>query len=162
MWSEDALIDTGSPACLFTRNVGEAVGVDFQRKGAIYDNFEILGHREVAQRESVRVTLNQWPDLSWELDAWFFVEKWDWKLPVGALFGTEGFLTQWAVTFVRPLNIFVIASPDSLWRLTGDDEGKPTVVGLSHKEPEQRPSLDPLDPEDLSHLVQYREEWDTP
>lgn len=161
-WSEDALIDTGSPACMFTHQVGQAIGVPYQRAGAVYDNFEILGRQEAAQKERVQVRLGQWPDLSWEMEAWFFVRQWDWRLQVGAIFGTEGFLTEWAVTLLRPLNMFVIASPDSLWQLERDNEGKPEVRTPPQPGPQHRQQLDPLDPEEISPLRQYQENWDPP
>lgn len=161
-WSEDALIDSGSPACLFTRHVGEAIGVQIGRPEAVYDNFEILGRQEAAQRERVQVTLNKWPDLSWEMDAWFFVRTWDWRLQVGAIFGTEGFLTEWAVTLLRPLNMFVISSPDSIWQLGRGDDGKPEVLTLGDGNGTPRQQPDPFDPEEVSPLLQYREDWDHP
>ena len=161
-WSEDALIDSGSPACLFTHQVGEAIGVRFGRSGAEYENFEILGRREAAQMERVHVTLGHWPDLSWEMDAWFFLETWDWKLQVGGIFGTEGFLTEWIVTFLRPFNMFVVASLDSIWRLERGPEGKPVVRAQAETQPQQLQTIDPLDPEEISPLLQYQEEWDVP
>ena len=159
-WSEDALIDTGSPACLFTLHVAEAIGVRIGRPGAVFDNFEILGRRAAAQKERVRVTLNQWPDLSWDLDAWFFVEDWSWSLQVGGIFGTEGFLTQWAVTMLRPLNMFVIASPDSLWKLERGTGGRPEVQPITSEH--SAGYLNPMDPEVVSPLLQYQEDWDSP
>lgn len=161
-WSEDALVDSGSPACLFSRDWGEAIGVEFGASDATYDSFEILGERQPAQKQVVTIVLDKWPDIRWELDAWFFLERWDWKLQVGGILGTEGFLTHWIVTMLRPLNMFVVASPDTVWRLEPDVDGKPEVQVPNPGALSDIASIDPLDPEVVSPLLQFQEDWDVP
>lgn len=96
------------------------------------------------------------------MDAWFFLDAWDWKLQVGGIFGTEGFLTEWAVTFLRPLNMFVVASLDSIWQLERGPEGKPEVRPPAESQPQRRETIDPHVPEEIAPLLQYQEEWDVP
>jgi hypothetical protein len=115
-WSEDALIDTGSPVTLFTHEVGKALNVPYLQEGSDYDSFAILGHLQVAQRQRVQLSLNKFPELQWGTDAWFFVRSWDWKLNVGAVFGTAGFLDHWAVTFVKSHDYFVVENLESFER----------------------------------------------
>lgn len=108
-WSTEALIDTGSPLTLVTHEVGEALGVQYLRPGADHDSVSMLGKTNAVQRETVRITLDRFGhNLAWETDVWFFHQSWDMQLHVGAIFGTAGFLDQWAVTFVRPKEYFVV------------------------------------------------------
>lgn len=112
-WSPDALVDTGSPRTLFKKEVGDAIGLPWHRRHAEYEQFEMLGESQAAQRETVQLFLNAAPDVRWQADVWFFVEHWDWKLPVSAIFGNDGFFDEWAVTFLRREAQFVVEPVES-------------------------------------------------
>ena len=138
-WSEDALIDTGSPETLFSHEIGQAISIPFLAPGSEYDSFRMLGHLQVAQKARVSLSLNKFPDIRWETDAWFFVEDWDWSLNVGAVFGTHGFLEQWAVTFVKSEDYFVVEDLDGFRTRTPPDVDDLTLA--RHDQDWWRPGL---------------------
>lgn len=110
-WTLRALVDTGSSACLFPRGVGEALGVDFvTRAGREGQSFRIAGDDRLAVPAYVTLTLDDWPEQNWTIEAWFFVEEWD--LPF-AILGNHGFLDRWVVSFNRGAGYFLVERPSS-------------------------------------------------
>lgn len=113
-WSEDALVDTGSPLTLMTYNVAEALELEIPRPGAEIRQVQILGGNRSIQLETVELSINQvGADLTWTAEVGFFTEDWRMELQVGAIFGTRGFLDTWAVTFVAKKSYFVVEELES-------------------------------------------------
>lgn len=108
-WRTKALVDTGSSLTLFDRGAGEALGVDFFDQNAERRLVDIAGQRREVQGEYVTLTLPPFSDLFWDTQVWFFIDQWN--IPFGIL-GNEGFLDQWAVSFVRYDNYFVVEPID--------------------------------------------------
>jgi hypothetical protein len=110
-WNCKALIDTGAPFTLFDRGSGEALGIDFSRRGARTTRHRIAGGDYTAQMESVTIHLEPFGDLWWESEVGFFVE--DWGMPFQGILGHAGFLDRWVVSFNYYDNYFIVEERDA-------------------------------------------------
>ncbi|MFF8990012.1 hypothetical protein ACF09H_08710 [Streptomyces sp. NPDC014983] len=98
-WSADALIDTGSPVSVFTRNVADALELSLA-SAMDRQKIAIAGGLHEAFKFPISLALDPLDEMSWNTFGWFLCGDMEsWKLPVSALFGTEGFFDRWKVTF---------------------------------------------------------------
>lgn len=110
-WTARALVDSGAPSTLFDRGMGEALDVDYEKVPRRMTSHQLAGDEYAAQVETVTMTLDAFPDLTWEAEVSFLVE--DWGMPFQGLLGTRGFLDRWVVTFHVAENSFYVEEPDS-------------------------------------------------
>jgi hypothetical protein len=111
-WREDALIDTGSPASLFSREIADLLEID-PTNSIERGSFRVVGGQHVAFKVPLRLALDPPDQMSWNSFGWFFYAYEDWGPPsVGAVFGSEGFFHHWAVNFVLRHNYFTVQSLD--------------------------------------------------
>lgn len=109
-----ALIDTGSPTCVFPRGAGDLLGVEFHYTP---HRVRLMGGLWVAVRESVSMMLEPFEGDSWDADVLFVRDE---GLPF-ALLGYEGFLNRWAVSFNGALGYFTVESADDFHRRQGPE-----------------------------------------
>jgi hypothetical protein len=104
-----ALIDTGSPRCVFPRGIGDLLAVDFPKypSGAT-ESVTLLGQRWPAVASEVDMMLRPFTDSGWTAEVLFVVDD---GLPL-SLLGCEGFLNRWAVSFNSYLGYFTVESVD--------------------------------------------------
>lgn len=116
-----ALIDTGSPRCIFPRGIGDLVGVDFPDYPSGADKkIQLMGREWPAITMSVDLVLRPFTDC-WSAEVDFVHEE---GLPF-ALLGYEGFLNRWAVSFngyhgyfiVEPIDDFEVRQPPEVFDL---------------------------------------------
>lgn len=114
-----ALVDTGSPRCVFPRGVGDLLGFDFPRfPSGAPKKIRLMGREWPAITQTVELLLRPFDDLGWEAEVDFVLED---DLPF-ALLGYEGFLNRWAVSFngyagyviVEPIDDFEARQPSEL------------------------------------------------
>lgn len=110
-WRMKALVDTGSPVCVFPRGAGEALGLHFASDALSPAPrlVDMLGERWAAVPEVVDLTLPRFPTFNWEAEVLFLVKEWD--MPYGVL-GQDGFLHRWAASFNYYGGYFVIEPAD--------------------------------------------------
>lgn len=96
-----ALIDSGSPWCVFPRGTGDLLALGF---GSTPHKVKLMGQDWPAIRECVHLTIDPFRDQTWDADV-FFVR--DDGLPFAVL-GYEGFLNRWAVAFNGALGYFTV------------------------------------------------------
>ena len=102
-----ALIDTGSPRCVFPRGVGDLVGVGFPKfPSQAATVIHLMGRPWPAVTATVELQLE--PFDPWEAVADFVVEE---GLAF-ALLGYEGFLNRFAVSFNGALGYLVVEPAD--------------------------------------------------
>ncbi|MFJ6604736.1 hypothetical protein [Streptomyces lydicus] len=109
-WSAEALVDSGSPLSLFTRNVANGLRLPFS-SALDHTTVEVLG--EVHEVFKFPVTLALDPpgdEMSWNTYGWFFRSHPEWSLPVSAILGGEGFFDRWKVIFVLQKGYFTVES----------------------------------------------------
>ena len=104
-----ALIDTGSPRCVFPRGIGDLLAVDFPDfPSGARESVTLLGKRWPAVAAEVELVLQPFADSSWTAEVLFVFEE---GLPL-SLLGCEGFLNRWAVSFNSYLGYFIVESID--------------------------------------------------
>ncbi|HUC37435.1 MAG TPA: hypothetical protein VMR97_09960 [Acidimicrobiales bacterium] len=108
-----ALIDTGSPICIFPRGIGDLLAIDFDGHG-VATVFTLAGQRWRAVPETVDLCLAPFNDLGWSAKVEFVM---DGDLSY-AILGYEGFLDRWAVSMNGAAGYFLIEPADQLDRRT--------------------------------------------
>lgn len=103
-----ALVDTGSPRCVFPRGVGEALGLEFPMPSQAARKVLLMSHTWPVITETVTFDLEPFDDLAWEGEVDFVLEE---GLPFGIL-GYEGFFNRWAVSFNAYEGYFVVEPVD--------------------------------------------------
>jgi hypothetical protein len=104
-----ALIDTGSPRCVFPRGAGEALSLDFPPPFEATRKVVLMGREWPAVTVPVWFVLQPFDDLGWEAEVDFVLDE---GLPFGLL-GYEGFLNRWAVSFNAANGYFVVEPAES-------------------------------------------------
>lgn len=97
-----ALVDTGSPRCVFPRGIADLLGLEFPKKPPV--TVHLMGEKWPAITSNVTLVLPPFDDLSWDAEVDFVAEE---GLPF-ALLGYEGFLNRWAVSFNAYHSYFVV------------------------------------------------------
>ena len=114
-----ALIDTGSPRCVFPRGVGDLLGIEFPDfPSQAPKKITLMGRDWPAVTDSVELMLRPFTDDRWEAEVDFVLDD---GLPF-ALLGYEGFLNRWAVSFNGYAGYFVVEPIESF------DERQPAAV----------------------------------
>lgn len=104
-----ALIDTGSPRCVFPRGIGDLLAIDFPKYASgTTESVTLLGQRWPAVAADVDLMLRPFTDSQWTAEVLFVLDD---GLPV-SLLGCEGFLNRWAVSFNSYLGYFIVESVD--------------------------------------------------
>lgn len=110
-----ALIDTGSPVCIFPRGVGDFLGVDFAGESEGL-GIRLYGRKWRSITQTVEMSLVPYDDIHWfanvefVIDAVTGIDDGQTDLPF-AILGVEGFLDQWAMTINARDKYFVVESP---------------------------------------------------
>lgn len=105
-----ALIDTGAPRTVFPRGIADILGIELPPSYTPgLRKVELLGHTWPTFSETVRLQLDQFEDMGWEAEVDFVLDE---GLDFG-LFGYEGFLNHWAVSFDGYHGFFVVEPVES-------------------------------------------------
>jgi hypothetical protein len=114
-----ALVDTGSPLCIFDRAIADALDVDMSPGRGLDRAIRVLGGSHTARLATVVFDLPPFEGLSWETDAVFLYEELD--LSFAGLLGQQGFLDRWVVSFNYYDGYFVVEERDAFVQRLGRD-----------------------------------------
>ena len=130
-----ALVDTGSPFCVFGRAAAELIDIDMGAGRGPDRQIHILGSSHRARVANVELELPPFEGLSWDAEVCFLYA--DLELSFVGVLGQEGFLNHWVASFNYSGNYFVIEEPASF---------------------EERIPIDPYE----TYLEQYDSDWSRP
>jgi hypothetical protein len=111
--AEKALVDTGSPRCVFSRGAAVWLGIDLPEMGSDAQEIhklKFMDHEWEAVPQTVTLRLPPFEGLEWDAEVDFVLEE---SLPFGLL-GHEGFLDRWAVSFNAYHSYFVVEPVEAL------------------------------------------------
>lgn len=110
-WTVRALVDSGAPISVFDLGVAEALGLRLRYAGAITGSIRILGGTWPVQFEDVDLCIPNAPEIEWSARVAFVTDA-RLQMPFQGLLGTDGFLDQFAITFNKYFDYFVVERPD--------------------------------------------------
>jgi hypothetical protein len=114
-----ALVDTGSPFCIFGRAVAEALEIDTGLGRGDDRDIHILGGVHQARVAMVTFDLAPFAGMSWEAEASFLYAELEQSF--AGVLGQEGFLDRWIASFNYYDSYFVIEEHDSFVERLGSD-----------------------------------------
>ena len=114
-----ALVDTGSPFCIFGRAVADAIDIDMGIGRGPDREIHILGGVHRARVAHVEFDLPPFEGLSWETEAYFLYA--DLNLSFAGVLGQQGFLDRWVASFNYYDGYFVIEQREAFIERLGRD-----------------------------------------
>ena len=127
-----ALVDTGSPFCIFSRAVADAIDIDMGLGRGPDRNIRILGDTHRARMAHVEFDLPPFDGLSWETEAHFLYADLD--LSFAGVLGQQGFLDRWVVSFNYYDGYFVVEQRDAFVARLGRDPAEDFLRGAFDSE----------------------------
>jgi hypothetical protein len=113
------LVDTGSPGCIFSRAIAEALYVDMSPGGGPDRSLRILGGVHRARVSTATLELPPFEGLHWTAEVLFLHE--DLAISFAGVLGQRGFLDRWVASFNLYDGYFVIEERDAFVQRLGVD-----------------------------------------
>jgi hypothetical protein len=114
-----ALVDTGSPFCIFDRAVADAIEIDMGTGRGEDRSIHILGGVHDARVAVVSFDLPPFEGLSWETEACFLYDEL--AVSFAGVLGQQGFLDRWVASFNYYDGYFVVEERDAFVERLGRD-----------------------------------------